>query len=145
MFGEWNSHTYKCKVVFTHFLGRPLGRFSPVASAFCKNKDTWYRSKLFVIILLDNPGVGLTSAYFLQHCSFIYLLIRWEPPRKKKTATIYLTLSLPPPFFLFFPYGERLCPSFHKTEWKVHCLRKEMVFKKNDRPFTVIFMCLDYW
>lgn len=32
--------SYKCKVVFTHFLGRPLGRFSPVASAFCKNKDT---------------------------------------------------------------------------------------------------------
>lgn len=36
--------------IFTHFLGRPRGRFSPVASAFCKGKkkhSVFYTSALF--------------------------------------------------------------------------------------------------
>lgn len=33
----------------THFRGRPLGRFSPVASAFCKDKEIHYSYKIFAV------------------------------------------------------------------------------------------------
>lgn len=81
--------------IFTHFLGRPRGRFSPVASAFCKGKkkhNVFYTSALF-----NNHGNKELLSCNTTHKYFPSVAPSFLPSPQGKEVPVMFFLPLPSP------------------------------------------------
>lgn len=81
--------------IFTHFLGRPRGRFSPVASAFCKGKkkhNVFYTSALF-----NNHGNKELLSCNTTHKYFSSVAPSFLPsPQRKEVPVMFFSATSKP-------------------------------------------------